>query len=220
LTPKVPEVIENISEVNRFQNHFDHGKSLIKSRLGFEPRFAVLYAGTFGRVNGIDYVIRLAAHTMRIDPGIVYILVGNGSEREKVIKMAEDSGLLKKNVFFLDVVAKNELPQLYYEVDMGSSFVIDVQELWANSANKFFDTLAAGRPVLINHGGWQSRIIHEFNVGYVLPPVVNEDIAQEFVKYTTNVELQRLQRKNSIAKATESYALEVAVNKYLGIFKN
>lgn len=34
-----------------------------------------------------------------------------------------------------------------------TSFVIDMKELWANSANKFFDALASGTAVAINYGG-------------------------------------------------------------------
>ena len=81
--------------------------------------------------------------------------------RKKIIKKSIDEKVINKNVFFLDSISKDELPQLYYESDMGSSFVIPVKELWANSANKFFDTLAAGRPILINHKGWQEKVINK-----------------------------------------------------------
>lgn len=220
LSNKPIEVIENISEIDRFQNNVNPSRSYIAEKIGFAPRFTILYGGTFGRVNGIDYVIRLAEQLMPIDPTIVFILIGNGSEKEKVQQLAKEKGVLDKNVFFLDAVAKNGLSQLYYEVNMGSSFVINIEELWANSANKFFDTLAAGRPVLINYGGWQSRMIDESNTGYTLSPQINRDMACKFVEYTRDTELQRLQQKNSLSKAMESYSLEVAVNKYLKVFEN
>ena len=37
-----------------------------------------------------------------------------------------------------------------------------------NSANKFFDALAAGKPVAINHGGWQADLLEETGAGLVL----------------------------------------------------
>jgi glycosyltransferase involved in cell wall biosynthesis len=37
-----------------------------------------------------------------------------------------------------------------------------------NSANKFFDALAAGRPVLLNYGGWQADLVREHGAGLVL----------------------------------------------------
>ena len=40
--------------------------------------------------------------------------------------------------------------------------------LAANSANKFFDSLAAGRPQAINYGGWQAEILRDSGAGLVL----------------------------------------------------
>jgi glycosyltransferase involved in cell wall biosynthesis len=37
-----------------------------------------------------------------------------------------------------------------------------------NSANKFFDALAAARPVLLNYGGWQADLVREHGAGLVL----------------------------------------------------
>jgi hypothetical protein len=50
------------------------------------------------------------------------------------------------------------------------STVIDVPQLWPNSANKFFDSLAAGKPIAINHGGWQADLLAETGAGLSLHP--------------------------------------------------
>jgi len=213
-------VIENISEINRFQNDFNKSKFILKHKLGFEPRFSVLYAGTFGRVNGIKYFLKLAEKVIEIDPSIVFVLIGDGAEKNTIIQEAKEKNILNKNVYILDSVTKCELPQLYFECSMGSSFVIDIKELWANSANKFFDTLAAGRPILINHQGWQKKEIEQANVGYVLPEQVTEQAAKEFVCYTQNVALHETQQINALQLAKERYSLDIAVGKYVKIFNS
>jgi hypothetical protein len=43
-----------------------------------------------------------------------------------------------------------------------------VEALEHNSANKFFDTLASGRPMLINHGGWQEEVLRATGAGWRL----------------------------------------------------
>lgn len=215
-TDKSSVVIENISEINRFQNIED--KIDLENITGFKPRFSVLYAGTFGKVNGIDRVIDLAQKTLLIDNRLIYILIGAGAEKENVIQLAKDTGVYGKNVFILDSISKNELPKWYNTVSMGSSFVIDIKELWANSANKFFDTLAAGKPILINHEGWQAEIIREYNIGYVLPPIITNKEASEFVKYTLDENHILKQQENALSVAKEKYSLEVAVDKYLSVF--
>jgi glycosyltransferase involved in cell wall biosynthesis len=102
---------------------------------------------------------------------------------------------------------------------MGSSFVIPVKELWANSANKFFDSLAAGKPILINHKGWQQSTIEKNNIGFVLPEVLDKVTIRKFITYTQNYELQKYQTENALKKAKSDYSLEVAVAKYLKMFQ-
>lgn len=212
------EIIENISEIRRFQNSYNQDKSLLKEKIGFVPRFTVLYAGTFGRVNGIGYVVKLAKEVIAIDPTVVFVLIGAGAEKEMITQLALDEGVLNKNVFILDPVSKQELPQLYYECNMGSSFVIPVKELWANSANKFFDTLAAGKPILINHPGWQKDKIESEDIGYVLPEKIDKFVARDFVSYTQNVALILKQSARALEVAKDNYSLEIAVEKYIGVF--
>lgn len=211
-------VIENISEINRFQNGFSKDRSVLNEKIGSIPRFTVLYAGTFGRVNGIDYVIALAEKLILIDSSIVFVLIGEGAEKKAIIQEAKNKGVLNKNVFILDSVSKQDLPQLYYECAMGSSFVIPVKELWANSANKFFDTLAAGKPILINHKGWQREVITKEKIGYVLTDVISDKTLAAFALYTQNEALIKDQQTNALKIAKLNYALDIAVLKYNKIF--
>src|SRR5690554_2415592 len=210
-------VIENIAEINRFQSN---SKAVdLEKTIGFQPRFSVLYAGTFGKVNGIHKVIELAEKTLKLDDELVYILIGSGAEKKNIVQLAKDRGVNGKNVFILNPISKSELPLWYNAVSMGSSFVIDIPELWANSANKFFDTLAAGKPVLINHEGWQAEAIRKHNVGYVLSFEITEEVAKEFVEYTKNENLAHEQKKSALKLAKKKYSLEVATQSYLKIFE-
>jgi glycosyltransferase involved in cell wall biosynthesis len=43
--------------------------------------------------------------------------------------------------------------------------VIDLPEARANSANKFFDGLAAGKPIFVNHGGWMHDLVLQHQCG-------------------------------------------------------
>ena len=206
-------VIPNISEINRFAN--------IKKEVNIEVpagKKVLLYAGTFGNVNGLGYIIEMAAHTLKYSPDVWFYLIGKGKEKDQNIKQAETLGVLNKNVFIFDPVRKTDLPYLYSICSVGSSFVIDIPALWDNSANKFFDTLAAHRPMVINHEGWQANTIRKYNCGYVLPPKVSDETAKAFVDYMTNDELLKEQGENAFKLGKEQYSLEVAVEKYMKIF--
>ena len=214
LISKPIQVIENISEVNRFQISHNIKRSILKEKIGFKPRFTILYAGTFGKVNGIDYVINFANLLIEYDPSIVLVLLGEGSQKKEVKDLAASKEVLNKNVFILDPVPKEDLPNLYFECDMGSSFVIPIKELWANSANKFFDTLASGKPILINYRGWQEGTIKKENIGYILPIKLDEDDVIKFIEYSKNKLLIAKQQENALNVAKQKYATNVALKKY------
>lgn len=208
-------VIPNISELNRFANIQETVDVVFPS-----DKKVVLYAGTFGNVNGLSYVLKLAEKTLHIDSTIFYYLIGKGKEKNDIVNEAKEKGVLNKNVFIFDPVRKKDLPYLYSKCTLGASFVIDIPALWDNSANKFFDTLAAKKPMLINHEGWQADTIREKNSGYVLPPIATESDAKQFVEYINNVELLKEQGENAYQLAKEEFSLEVAVDRYMNVFKS
>ena len=220
ISTKPIQVIENISEISRFQNKVNKKNFLIEEKIGFKPGFTILYAGAFGLVNGLGYVIEFAKKIILKDPSIIFILIGSGAQKEYILNMAKEANILNHNIFIYDSIPKEELPQLYLECDMGSSFVIPVKELWANSANKFFDTLAAGKPILINYKSWQKQLIEEENIGYALPTIINEDSVNNFISYTKDKTLHSKQEINALKVAKENFSANVAIIKYNSLFKH
>lgn len=208
-------IIHNISEINRFSKI----TSSVELPLCATGKKIVLYAGTFGHVNGLKYVIDLASETSKIDKTIIFLLFGKGKEKPEVIEYAQKKGLLNSIVYICEPVSKQELPYLYSIATVGSSYVIDNPVLWDNSANKFFDTLAAAKPIVINHNGWQASAIRKYKMGFVLPPIITSESVKDFVSYMNNQEelLQQGNRAFEIAKS--NYSLEVAVDKYIAILK-
>lgn len=206
------EVIPNISELDRFEHYED-----CDIDFDFTGKKVVLYAGTLGPVNDIMYVAKLAQRTLPLAPWLCYLIIGNGQQKEEIVKYCKDNDILNKNIFFHNPIRKNDLPSVYSKVAMGSSFVWDYKIKWDNSANKFFDTLAAGKPVLINYQGWQADVIRENQCGYVLPYRPTDDDVKAFVDYMSNDVLLEQQGKNARVKA-EDYSLPVAVEKYMHVF--
>ncbi len=144
--------------------------------LGGRP--LVVYTGTLGMVNGVDYLARLAAAVARRDAEIRFLVIGAGREENKVRQAAEAAGVLHRNFFMLPPAPKAEMPAVLAAADVATSTVIDREPLWANSANKVFDALAAGRAIAINHRGWLAEMIDESGCGLVFDPYDVEAAAE------------------------------------------
>ena len=129
----------------------------------------VVYTGTFGRVNGVGYLVDVAAAMRELEPTVRFLLVGDGRELEALTRRARDNGTLDVNLWIRSPISKQQVPALLHHATLATSTVIDVQALWNNSANKVFDALAAGRPVMINHGGWQQEFLERSGAGLAVP---------------------------------------------------
>ena len=160
--------IPNSSDIDLFDVPQSQGTAFRAARPWLGDRPMVLYAGTFGKVNGVTYLAELAAATIRLDPDVRFLAVGSGAEVQKVRQRAQGLGVLDRNFFIEESVSKAEMPSLLSASTVSTSLVIPLEALWHNSANKFFDTLAAGRPIAVNHEGWQADLIREAGIGIVL----------------------------------------------------
>ena len=163
-------VVPNGADINVFEPSRNLGQVVRTSHPWLGDRPLVLYAGTLGFANGIDYLVRLAASIRPHAPETRFAVIGDGAERGAIETLARSHGVLEETLFLLPPVSKTEIVRWFSAADVVTSFVIDVPAMHANSANKFFDGLAAGRPLAINHEGWQADILRTEGAGIVLPP--------------------------------------------------
>ena len=150
----------------------------------------LLYAGTMGRVNEVTYMVRLAKAMEARVPEARFVILGSGSEEAGVRALAEELGVLGRNLFMYPPTTKNGVAEAFAAASVVSSWVLDLPAAEKNSANKFFDGLAAGRAVTINHGGWQADLLHETGAGFQLERDI--DLAAERLEsWLTNPERLR-----------------------------
>lgn len=163
-------VIPNSSDVKLFRSDINNDNLLCKKYDWLGNNSLVLYAGTFGRINGVSYLVRIAYEMLRIDKNIIFLTVGEGLEKNDIEKLSKNLGILDVNFFILPSVNKKDMPILFSSATVCTSLFINLKPMWNNSANKFFDALAAGKPLMINYGSWQADILEESGAGIVVPP--------------------------------------------------
>lgn len=177
-------VIPNSCDLDLFKVEESKGRELRSQHSWLQDRPLVIYTGTIGLINGIDYIVRLAAFARSIDPEVRFLILGSGREEARVRSLAKEMNVLNDNLFMMPPIPKSEVPYWLSAADIATSFVIDVKGIWNNSANKFFDALAAGRPIAINYGGWQAEIIESHGAGIVLDAC---DIASAATKLVSSI---------------------------------
>ncbi len=154
-------VIPNCADTEMYRPDIDG--SAIRKRYGWEGKFVFLHAGTMGKVNSLGFVIDVAAK-LGDHPEILFVLLGQGSEMPLLQNRVKELGLT--NVQILPALPRQQLPEVYAAAAVGLVIIGNWPIIEHNSANKFFESLSAGRSVLLNYSGWQRDVLEANNAGF------------------------------------------------------
>lgn len=170
----------------------------IREKLGISMSMPlIIYAGAFGLLNDVDYLVDVAHHMSSINLDAHFLLVGNGVNRDAVSEKAKALGIYDKNLHIWDPMPKTAMPDLLAAATVVTSLFVPLEPMWKNSANKFFDGLAARKPIAINYGGWQADLLLETGAGIVMTPGDPQQGAQQLAEFIGDPE--RLQRASKAA---------------------
>lgn len=147
----------------------------MRSKLGLNDSFVILYAGNHGLSNALDKVIE-AAYILKEHKDIKFLFIGSGEKKLDLIKMVQSFGL--KNVIFLDPQPKNEMPFYFSASDVTIIPLKNVPIYEGALPNKLLDSMASSKPVLLAIGKEAKNIILEAQCGVCVEPENPEDISR------------------------------------------
>lgn len=211
--------IPNSCDLELFDPAVNSGAEFRSRFPWLQDRPLVIYAGTLGHINGVVYLADLAAQVYKLNPDVRFLVIGAGVDEDKVRARATELGIYDKNFFMLDIIAKHDIPSVFAAATISTSLFINLPEMWANSANKFFDALAAGKPVAINYGGWQKEIVEKEGLGVVLPTEPNEEAARSLVNLIESKERLLQSGEHSRKVAEEVFSRDILAAKLIDVIE-
>jgi glycosyltransferase involved in cell wall biosynthesis len=207
-------MIPNAADMEMFQVEDETVRRFRAEHRWLGDRPLIVYTGALGAVNGVDYLIRAARRLRDLDPEAQVLIVGHGKEWESTRKLADGLGLLDRTVHMWEKVPKADLPVILGAATMSSSFVRPIRALWENSANKFFDALAASRPIAINYGGWQADLLTETGAGLVLDPYDADQAGDVLAKHLRDESWLGQARAAAHRLAVEQFSRDLLFEKF------
>src|SRR5262249_51820991 len=88
----------------------------LRRETGWGDRLVTMYVGTHGMAHGLHHVLA-AAKELRDDPDKLFVLVGEGAEKDNLRRLAAEWAL--PNVQFIDQQPKARVPLFYAACDLG-----------------------------------------------------------------------------------------------------
>lgn len=203
-TPKEKtSMIPNMSKPDKF---YPHEKNIgIAKQFGVDlKKFNVIHFGSMGIANGLKYIID-AAKVLQYKgvEDVNFVFMGSGATEPKLKKMVEEQGL--KNVQFLGRYPMSTLAEVVNLCDASITSFLNLPILKTNSPNKMFDSLSAGKPIIVNSSGWTKDLVEKENCGFFVDPEKPEDLAEKLLHYKDDKDLLRTWGKNARRLSVEVF---------------
>ncbi|MEO0271919.1 MAG: glycosyltransferase family 4 protein [candidate division WOR-3 bacterium] len=215
ITQDKVEVLHNWIDINAYQPKQEDGIYLKK--LGIEDKFVILFGGVIGPSQGLDLVIKAAEKISHVQD-IVLLIVGDGTEKQKLVKEVQSKGL--KNVLFYPFIPKEEYAKLLKEVDVGL-VSLSSKNKTPVVPGKILGYMAAGLPILgiLNKESDGHSIIKDAECGYSTISDDYSKLAELMVKMYREKHLLREMGYKGYMYAVENFSKDRCIDKIENIFR-
>lgn len=181
--PNKIHVIKNGVDLRFFSPHVD-GETLAAG-LGLAGKFVAAYIGTHGMAHHLETVLEAAA--LIEHPDIVFLLVGDGAERQRLLERRDRLGL--KNVMMLEQLPKANMPALLSLTGVSLVLLKDMDLFRTVIPSKIFESMAMEVPIILGVAGEARAIVEDAGAGLCITPESADELVAAVIRLHEDPEL-------------------------------
>lgn len=176
----------------------EHKKFFLKN----SDKFIVGYFGGHALSNALDWSLDVAKD-MQNEKNIIFVFVGDGIEKDRLKKRAEDEGI--NNVYFLPQINKKAIPDLlqYFDCSYMTGMPSPLYR-FGLCLNKMYDSMMAGLPIVCAFDA-PDTLVREFDCGYQCNPQNKSEVKNAIMKIVNMPIEKRLEMGKRGKEAVLSY---------------
>lgn len=147
---------------------------------GTDGRFVVCYIGTMGMAHGLETLIDAAEILQQSLPQAMFLLIGEGAEKEHIVQMARARGVT--NISFLGQQPREDIPSFISGSDVCLVMLRKSELFKTVIPTKLLEYMACARPVLLAVDGQAREIVDAANAGVFVEPENSRALADAVIK--------------------------------------
>ncbi len=207
-------VVENGVETQLFSP--DAGSAL-KRELGAEGKFVVAYIGTMGMAHGLETIVAAAAQLQDTDPQIIFLVVGEGAEKERIVALARERGLA--NLRFVDQQSREKIPAYICASDVCLVPLKKSDVFKTVIPTKMLEFMSCARPVILGVDGQARMILEEARAGLAVEPENSDALANAIRYLAANRELASEFGRNGREYILRKFSRGQTAEKYISVLE-
>src|SRR5580658_9733562 len=162
-------VIENGVETQLFAPESPSRKTtVLRDELASQGKFVVSYIGTMGMAHGLETMIAAASQLRDTNPEIVFLMLGEGADKERIAALAHERGL--NNLRFVDQQPREKIPAYISASDVCLVLLKKTDLFKTVIPTKMLEFMSCARPVILGVEGQARTILEEAHAGLVIEP--------------------------------------------------
>lgn len=181
---------------------------------GLPPMTYAIYNGNIGEVNNSVWLYNSAKVLSEKGRGdISIVLAGEGQQKQELEQRAINEGV--RNFILFGMVPKYQLVAYIQNALVSLVPLKGAKVLDTSSPNKFFESLAAGVPVIQNTNGWMKDYLEKNNVGFTLSPDDPDALADLLIELSGRPEEVRKMGAHAKELAAKEFDKDILADKML-----
>ena len=168
MPPEKIEIVENGVETDMFSPSLPEASAALRRELGADSKFLVCYVGTMGMAHGLDTLLDAAATLQREKPDVLFLLIGEGAEKQRIQSLAQSQSLT--NVRILDQQPRDKIPAFISASDACLVLLKKTDIFKTVIPTKMLEFMSCARPVILGVDGQARQIVDEAGAGLVIEP--------------------------------------------------
>ncbi|MGA9786300.1 MAG: glycosyltransferase family 4 protein [Candidatus Sulfotelmatobacter sp.] len=208
-------VIENGVETQLFAPEPSSGKTTtaLRKQLASEGKFVVSYIGTMGMAHGLETIIATASRLRDTNPEIVFLMLGEGAEKERIAALARERGL--NNLRFVDQQPREKIPAYICASDACLVLLKKTDLFKTVIPTKMLEFMSCARPVILGVDGQARAILEEARGGLVIEPEDSDALVDAIRYLSRNPEAARALGKNGREYVVRNLSRSHTAEKYI-----
>jgi colanic acid biosynthesis glycosyl transferase WcaI len=212
-------VVENGVETQLFAPQPLTGEPIhaLRRELGAEGKFVISYIGTMGMAHGLETIIDAATQLQETNPEIVFLMLGEGAEKERIIALAKKRGL--NNLRFVDQQPREKVPAYICASDVCLVLLKKTDLFKTVIPTKMLEFMSCARPVILGVGGQARAILEEARGGLVIEPESSEALIDAIRYLAANRGTARDLGENGRKHIVRRFSRRYTAEKYISVLE-
>jgi colanic acid biosynthesis glycosyl transferase WcaI len=204
-------IVENGVETDCFRP--DPAAMEVREQLKCEDRFLICYIGTIGNAHGLEILIEAAGELRTALPKAMFLLIGEGAEKERIIELAAARGLT--NVRFLGQQPRETIPSYISAADLCLVMLKKTELFKTVIPTKLLEYMACERPVIVAVDGQARQIVEEAGGGVFVEPENSKALVRAILSLAEDYERRRHMGSSGRRYIVSKFSREKTAHDYI-----